>query len=187
VLFTWTVARLVRGPCEPLAWTTWQPKEDEETRLSSAFLVGPDRSFKQDPRFGMIVLSEIASRALSPGVNDPGTAIDVSDGSFDSSLTAPGSLTPGRKRSNSRTSMFLPLPSATCSMTCSLPSLGTEPAMWRWDQIAEGAAEFGPAPSAALPRACPSALLPCAQAGERGPHAARGQRRDRTDGCRGGT
>ena len=63
--------------CEPLAWTTWQPKEDEETRLSSAFLVGPDRSFKQDPRFGMIVLSEIASRALSPGVNDPGTAIDV--------------------------------------------------------------------------------------------------------------
>ena len=29
------------------------------------------------PRFGLIVLSEIASRALSPAVNDPGTAIDV--------------------------------------------------------------------------------------------------------------
>ena len=29
------------------------------------------------PRFGLCVLSEIASRALSPAMNDPGTAIDV--------------------------------------------------------------------------------------------------------------
>ena len=28
------------------------------------------------PRFGLIVLSEIASRALSPAVNDPGTAFE---------------------------------------------------------------------------------------------------------------
>jgi uncharacterized membrane protein len=62
---------------EPLVWVTWQPTDEEAARLSSAFLIGPDRSFKQDPRFGMIVLSEIASRALSPGVNDPGTAIDI--------------------------------------------------------------------------------------------------------------
>jgi len=39
--------------------------------------VGSDREFDQDPRFGIIVLSEIASRALSPAVNDPGTAIEV--------------------------------------------------------------------------------------------------------------
>jgi uncharacterized membrane protein len=39
--------------------------------------VGNDREFDQDPRFGIIVLSEIASRALSPAVNDPGTAIEV--------------------------------------------------------------------------------------------------------------
>ena len=39
--------------------------------------VGNDREFDQDPRFGLIVLSEIASRALSPAVNDPGTAIEV--------------------------------------------------------------------------------------------------------------
>ncbi|MCE6957551.1 DUF2254 domain-containing protein [Cereibacter sphaeroides] len=52
---------------------------DEETaaRLRAAFVIGPDRSFDHDPRFGLIVLSEVASRALSPGVNDPGTAIDV--------------------------------------------------------------------------------------------------------------
>ena len=35
------------------------------------------RSYDQDPRFGASVLTEIASRALSPAVNDPGTAIDV--------------------------------------------------------------------------------------------------------------
>ena len=32
---------------------------------------------EQDPRFGLLVLGEIASRALSPGINDSGTAIDV--------------------------------------------------------------------------------------------------------------
>jgi len=46
-------------------------------RVTEAFTVGKTRSFEQDPRFGLIVLSEIASRALSPAVNDPGTAIDV--------------------------------------------------------------------------------------------------------------
>lgn len=39
--------------------------------------VGDVRTFEQDPRFGIIVLGEIGSRALSPGINDPGTAIDV--------------------------------------------------------------------------------------------------------------
>ncbi len=46
-------------------------------RLRGAFTIADNRNFDQDPRFGLIVLSEIASRALSPAVNDPGTAIDV--------------------------------------------------------------------------------------------------------------
>lgn len=45
--------------------------------IRDCFEIGMNRSFDQDPRFGMITLSEIASRALSPAVNDPGTAIDV--------------------------------------------------------------------------------------------------------------
>lgn len=45
-----------------------------------AFSVKPDRNFDQDPRFGLIVLSEIAARALSPATNDPGTAIRVIGG-----------------------------------------------------------------------------------------------------------
>ncbi|MDM7941062.1 MAG: DUF2254 family protein [Hydrogenophaga sp.] len=43
--------------------------------LRNAFVLGNGRSFDQDPRFGMIVLCEVAQRALSPAVNDPGTAI----------------------------------------------------------------------------------------------------------------
>ncbi|SMO99761.1 DUF2254 domain-containing protein [Paracoccus laeviglucosivorans] len=46
-------------------------------RVTRAFTIGDARSFDQDPRFGLVVLTEIASRALSPAVNDPGTAIDV--------------------------------------------------------------------------------------------------------------
>jgi uncharacterized membrane protein len=45
--------------------------------IRAAFSVGNERSFDQDPRFGLSVLAEIASRALSPAVNDPGTAIDI--------------------------------------------------------------------------------------------------------------
>lgn len=46
-------------------------------RIRAAFLIGGDRTFDDDPRFGLVALSEIASRALSPAVNDPGTAIDI--------------------------------------------------------------------------------------------------------------
>ncbi len=42
-----------------------------------SFQIGNERLFDDDPRFGLVVLSEIAGRALSPAVNDPGTAIDV--------------------------------------------------------------------------------------------------------------
>ncbi len=45
--------------------------------LNKAFVIKDNRSFHDDPRFGLIALSEIASRALSPGINDPGTAIAI--------------------------------------------------------------------------------------------------------------
>jgi len=52
-------------------------KEEQEAPLRNAFSIGVRRTFQEDPRFGVIVLTEIASRALSPAVNDPGTAIDI--------------------------------------------------------------------------------------------------------------
>lgn len=52
---------------------------DEETAKSvrAAFVISGDRTFEADPRYCLIVLSETASKALSAGINDPGTAIDV--------------------------------------------------------------------------------------------------------------
>lgn len=49
----------------------------DTSRIAKAFLIGDDRQFEEDPRFGLVVLSEIAGRALSPAVNDPGTAIYI--------------------------------------------------------------------------------------------------------------
>jgi uncharacterized membrane protein len=46
-------------------------------QVAQAFILGKGRQFDEDPRFGLVVLSEIASRALSPAVNDPGTAIGI--------------------------------------------------------------------------------------------------------------
>lgn len=49
----------------------------DPSKIVKAFVVGKQRTFTEDPRFGLVVLSQIAARALSPAVNDPGTAIDI--------------------------------------------------------------------------------------------------------------
>ena len=64
-------------PDRPLALLSGAIDDDAAQAVRDAFKIGDARSYDQDPRFGLIVLSEIASRALSPAVNDPGTAIDV--------------------------------------------------------------------------------------------------------------
>jgi len=62
---------------EPLARLSKDVDADCRDDLCACFNLGSDRDFHSDPCFGLIVLSEIASKALSPGVNDPGTAIHV--------------------------------------------------------------------------------------------------------------
>ncbi len=63
----------------PIALVAGREARDvaEGDALRNAFSIGTTRTFDFDPRFGLIVLGEIASRALSPGINDAGTAIDV--------------------------------------------------------------------------------------------------------------
>ncbi|WP_298862883.1 DUF2254 domain-containing protein [uncultured Sulfitobacter sp.] len=51
--------------------------DEIEDALEACVVIGIERSFDQDPRFGLIAMGEIASKALSPGINDPGTAIDM--------------------------------------------------------------------------------------------------------------
>jgi uncharacterized membrane protein len=67
-------------PARPLLYLSGAGAEEADLQpFRDSILVEHDRSFEQDPRFGLVVLSEIASRALSPAVNDPGTAISVLD------------------------------------------------------------------------------------------------------------
>lgn len=63
-------------PSRPLLWLNPAPGGDS-TALLDAFCIRDYRTFDQDPRFGLLVLAEIASKALSPAVNDPGTAIEI--------------------------------------------------------------------------------------------------------------
>jgi len=63
-------------PTQPIAWSIGIDQDDDGT-LRTAFVIGAQRTFERDPRFGITVMAEIASRALSPGINDPGTAVDV--------------------------------------------------------------------------------------------------------------
>jgi uncharacterized membrane protein len=64
-------------PRRALVLTRVPLDEDSTEKIRQAFIIGSDRTFQRDPRFGLIALSEIGSRALSSGVNDPGTAIHV--------------------------------------------------------------------------------------------------------------
>lgn len=71
------------GPDQPLVYLNSQKTLSEEEidpkTITGAFLIRKNRTFDEDPRFGFLVLSEIASRALSPAVNDPGTAVEIID------------------------------------------------------------------------------------------------------------
>ena len=68
-----------------LAWLAYEdgrstPPDDAPAwleKVHSAFVIATSRDFEQDPRFGMAVMCEIASRALSPATNDAGTALDI--------------------------------------------------------------------------------------------------------------
>ncbi|MCR0982361.1 DUF2254 domain-containing protein [Roseomonas populi] len=64
-------------PATPLAWVGLDMDAACLDRVRDAFLVEHDRSWEQDPRFGLSVLAEIGSRSLPPTAADYGTAIAV--------------------------------------------------------------------------------------------------------------
>jgi uncharacterized membrane protein len=50
-----------------------------ERTWRKAFTVGDERTFEQDPKYALRLLVDIAIRALSPGINDPTTAVQALD------------------------------------------------------------------------------------------------------------
>jgi uncharacterized membrane protein len=55
------------------------PEESTLSAIRAAFTIGSERTPAQDLEFGIRQLTEIAVRALSPGINDPFTALAVID------------------------------------------------------------------------------------------------------------
>ncbi len=66
-------------PVRPLMLIKGNVDEALEAELVSCFVLGDQRAYDSDPRFGFIVLGEIADKAMSASINDPGTAIIVID------------------------------------------------------------------------------------------------------------
>ncbi len=61
--------------------TVWPPLSPVayEDKVRHCFIMGRDRSAVQDPEYGINQLVEVAARALSPGINDPFTAMTCLD------------------------------------------------------------------------------------------------------------
>ena len=70
---------IVRGGTLVLVWPEQCLDESLVERVQEAFIVGPERTPAQDVEFCINQLVEIAVRALSPGINDPFTAITCID------------------------------------------------------------------------------------------------------------
>ena len=66
-------------PVRPVLCVDGTVDDDLQAELTDCFVIGDTRTFDSDPRFGFIVLGEIGDKAMSAGINDPGTAIDVID------------------------------------------------------------------------------------------------------------
>ena len=60
--------------------TLWSHDADDKSRLdriTAAFTLARSRRIEGDPGFGLRLMADVALRALSSGVNDPATAVDV--------------------------------------------------------------------------------------------------------------
>lgn len=66
------IAWIYDGPLEAI-------DDAAKRRISGAIRVGQSRHRSEDPVLALKTLSEIGDRALSPGINDPGTANDILD------------------------------------------------------------------------------------------------------------
>lgn len=70
---------LVKGQAIVMVWPGERVTEALVGQLNGAFVLGNQRTATQDVEFSFLQLVEIAVRALSPGINDPFTAIACVD------------------------------------------------------------------------------------------------------------
>lgn len=70
---------LVAGSALVSVWPGERVDDELKARLNASFVLGTQRTPAQDVEFAVYQLVEIAARALSPGVNDPFTAMTCID------------------------------------------------------------------------------------------------------------
>ena len=77
------VVRVERSPGEFLltgsvlasVWPKTSVDEELAAKVRAAFLIGPERTLQSDVELGVRQIADIALKALSPGINDPTTAM----------------------------------------------------------------------------------------------------------------
>ncbi len=70
---------ITRGSVLVTVWPGERVDEKLSRKINAIFIVGAERTLEQDVEFAISQLVEIAVRALSPGINDPITAITCID------------------------------------------------------------------------------------------------------------
>lgn len=70
---------VISGSTVMLVWPPHQIDESLHNKLYNNFILGEHRTLTQNAEYGIQQLVEIAVRALSPGVNDPFTAVNCID------------------------------------------------------------------------------------------------------------
>jgi uncharacterized membrane protein len=70
---------VVPGQVLATVWPRDVVDEQSASQIRKAFAVGPRRTPGQDVEFGILEISDIAVKALSPGINDPTTAAHCID------------------------------------------------------------------------------------------------------------
>jgi len=78
-LFQRPGAHLVKGLEIGLLYSNSNLEKDELQKISQKFVIGKTKTSQQDLEFSIHQMVEIALRALSPGINDPYTAIACID------------------------------------------------------------------------------------------------------------
>lgn len=70
---------ITKGSFLVTVWPGARVDDQLSREINALFIVGTERTLEQDPEFAISQLVEIAVRALSPGINDPITAITCID------------------------------------------------------------------------------------------------------------
>ncbi|PTW43846.1 putative membrane protein [Sphingomonas faeni] len=104
-------------PARDLVHVEGQIDDTARAALIKAFTIERHRSFDQDPRLGLIALSEIASRALAPATNDPGTGIEVLNALLRVFLTLRAQLSNEHDDDDGRHRVYLGRPSIDDMLT----------------------------------------------------------------------